>query len=308
LLALDGLHIVQSRIAMLDVFLCTFITAGILLLVLDRRRSAEPGRAPPGWIDRVFGSPYRLGAGAALGAAVATKWSGVYALAFAALLCAAWSWRDRRGRSGGRWLGTLLASFLAVPLAVYLLSYGAFWVQHGPDLPGFVRLQLDMLSYQRHHLRVQPENSAPWTWPLLLHPIQYYAEVRGGDVSRIVALGNPVVWWGFLVSLPVAAFTVLRRPTWREAVVFGGYGAMFLPWLLVPRTQFLFYLLPAVPFMCLGIVSAIRGSRPTVARGAGIGVAVATSLAAVAYLPVWTGWVVPEGWFRWLRLLPRWPL
>src|SRR5204862_12889 len=32
LLSLDGLHIVQSRIAMLDVFLVTFITAGPLLL------------------------------------------------------------------------------------------------------------------------------------------------------------------------------------------------------------------------------------------------------------------------------------
>src|SRR5712691_8897364 len=38
LLSLDGLHIVQSRIAMLDIFLTTFITAGMLLLAMDRKR------------------------------------------------------------------------------------------------------------------------------------------------------------------------------------------------------------------------------------------------------------------------------
>ena len=62
LLSLDGLHIVQSRIAMLDIFLCTFVTAGMLLLVLDRRRMTAVSRRE-GWVDRIFGSPYRLGAG-----------------------------------------------------------------------------------------------------------------------------------------------------------------------------------------------------------------------------------------------------
>ncbi len=311
LLSLDGLHIVQSRIAMLDIFLCTFITAGMLLLVLDRRRTVETaGRPAAGWLDRIFGSPYRLGAGAALGAAVATKWSGFYALVFAAVLCAAWSVAAERRAGGSRTgrAGTLVASFVLVPLAVYLISYGAFFVQHGPAIRDFLRLQWDMFQYQRYHLRVQPENSAPWTWPLLLHPIQYFADVHGADASRIVALGNPVLWWGFLASLPLAAFTVLRRPSWREALIFGGYGAMFLPWLIVPRTQFLFYLLPAVPFMCLAVVASIRGLRPRVARDVGIGFGAAASIAAVAYLPAWTGWVVPEAWFRWLRLLPRWPL
>src|SRR5262249_22439235 len=38
LLALDGLHIVQSRLAMLDVFLTTFILGAVLFAVLDRTR------------------------------------------------------------------------------------------------------------------------------------------------------------------------------------------------------------------------------------------------------------------------------
>jgi dolichyl-phosphate-mannose--protein O-mannosyl transferase len=78
LLAADGLHIVQSGIAMLDVFLTTFVTAGASFLVRDLRRMQTVRRASrnPAWITRWFGTRDRLLAGACLGAAVATKWSG----------------------------------------------------------------------------------------------------------------------------------------------------------------------------------------------------------------------------------------
>ncbi len=235
LLAFDGLHIVQSRMAMLDIFLSTFIVAGFLFLVLDRERLGRAGASKWRRTTRLFGSPWRLWAGVALGAAVATKWSGFYALALAVLLCAVWSLRrdGPRDRSPAAEIATIALSLGAVPLLVYLASYGAFFFQHGFAVHDFITLQIRMLQYQQHHLKVQPENSRAWTWPLLLHPIRYFEDVRGTSVSLILALGNPVLWWGFLLSLPVAAFTALRRPRWQEAVAFGGYAAMFLPWFVV---------------------------------------------------------------------------
>ncbi len=311
LLALDGLHIVQSRIAMLDIFLTTFITAGLLFLVLDRERmdiDAAPGR----WrrVERMFGSPYRVWSGVFLGAAVATKWSGVFALVFAAGLCSIWLFTGgrRASRSSLAAAGTLVASFAVIPLGVYLLSYVSFFYQHGPAIHDFLSLQLRMLEYQQRHLHIQPENSQPWTWPLLLHPIRYFRATTTGTVYAIVALGNPAIWWGFLALLPVGLFTVARRPTWRDALIFGGYVAMFLPWLVVPRSQFLFYMLPAVPFMCLGIAAILRGLPSPVARVAGITFASIVSLVAIAYLPAWTGWSTSASWLRTLRVLPGWPL
>ena len=50
---------------------------------------------------------------------------------------------------------------------------------------------------------------------------------------------------------------MMRGPRWQEAVCFGGYAAMYVPWLFVGRTQFIFYMLPAVPFMCLGVVAVL---------------------------------------------------
>ena len=312
LLALDGLHVVQSRIAMLDIFLTTFITAGMLLLVLDRHRMDRQGppEPPTRWVDRVFGSPFRLGAGAALGAAVATKWSGAFALAFAATLCAAWLFTgDRRaGRSRSAAVGTIVASFVLMPLLVYLISYGSFFYQHGFAIHDFMTLQTAMLRYQQHHTHLQPQNSLPWTWPFLLHPIQYFALVRGEQASRIVALGNPILWWGFLGLLPIALYTVLRHPRWEDVIALGGYSAMYLPWLLVSRTQFIYYMLPAVPFMCLCVPTLLRRLPERIGRAAGIAFAAGAAVAAAAYLPAWTGWTISTQWIDRLRLLPHWPL
>jgi len=311
LLALDGLHIVQSRMAMLDIFLTTFIAAGLVFLVFDRERmdgGSSPGRWPR--IDRVFGSPYRLWSGVFLGAAVATKWSGFFALVLAAGLCSVWVFTGgrRAGRTSLAIAGALIMSFAVIPLGVYLVSYGSFFYQHGPAIRDFLTLQLRMLHYQQHHLRIQPENSQPWTWPLLLHPIQYYRQDSGSVANAIVALGNPALWWGFLALLPVGLFTVARRPTWRDALVFGGYLAMFLPWLIVPRSQFLFYMLPAVPFMCLGVVAILRGLPRRAAQVSGIAFASIVGLVAIAYLPAWTGWTTSASWLRSLRILSDWPL
>ncbi len=312
LLALDGLHIVQSRIAMLDIFLTTFITAGTLLLVLDRRRmrNADGRRSSTVWVTRIFGSWYRLGAGAAFGAAVATKWSGVFALVFGAIICSVWAYVGESPAGRSRWstFGTVIASFLLVPSLVYLISYGSFFYQHGLAIHEFVQLQLSMLHYQQTYLKVQPENSAPWTWPILLHPIQYFSLARGSSSSEIVALGNPAFWWGFVLLLPMELVQIVRRPTWQDAVAFGGFATMFLPWFAIGRSQFLFYMLPAVPFMALCVVVLLRRLPCRWARTSAILFATATIFAAAAFAPAWTGWWVPSSWTHALGWLPDWPL
>ena len=311
LLALDGLHIVQSRVAMLDIFLTTFITAAVFFLVLDRERMEMP-RSSGRWrrIDRLFGSPFRLLAGIFLGCAVATKWSGAFALPLVGGLCAIWAFtgdrRDDRSAAATTW--TLVASFILVPLAVYLLSYGAFFYQHGFALHDFLTLQIAMLHYQQGHLAVQPENSPPWTWPLLLHPVRYLHEVRDGSSSVVIALGNPALWWGFLLLLPVALVQIVRRRTWQDAVVFGGYAAMFLPWFVIGRTQFIWYMLPAVPFMCLGVAATLRRLPTRLGKVLAIGFAVTSALVAVAFMAVWTAWWLPNAWLERLGWLPRWQL
>jgi dolichyl-phosphate-mannose--protein O-mannosyl transferase len=295
LLSLDGLHIVQSRIAMLDVFLATFVLAGVYLMVLDRRasrRRAEAGREPSTFVERTFGTGYRLGAGLMLGAAVSTKWSGLFALVFVAVLCAQAIPRD------GRRLRTVAASFAVVPMLVYLVGYVAWFARNGVDVPRFAALQWRMLVHQLHHGAAQPENSSALSWPILAHPIRYYrgpGPGTGAAGRQIWLVGNPVLWWGFLAGVPALLAKSVRR-RWKEIVILGGYLALFAPWIFLGRTEFLFYMLPAVPFMCLGVVAALRALPRRLQRRSATAFAAMACAAAAAYLPVWLGLNVE--WFR----------
>lgn len=103
LLGLDGLWFVQSRVAMLDGFAAVFTLAGAWLLLDDR---ARPSRV------------VRLGGAAALGLALATKWS---VLPIVAALTGAWIvWARRRG---ARAIAAGVLTLTLVPAVVYVGSY-----------------------------------------------------------------------------------------------------------------------------------------------------------------------------------------
>ena len=122
LMALDGLELVLSRTALLDIFVMFWVLAAFGLLIIDRDRTrarvaAAADAARPHPPDALFvadrrpalpgGGPalgirwLRVGAGACLGAAVASKWNGVwYILAFAAWPSPGMSAPARRPVSG----------------------------------------------------------------------------------------------------------------------------------------------------------------------------------------------------------------
>ncbi len=156
LMALDGLELVLSRTAILDVFVMFWTLAAFGMLVLDRDAArtrladialARPGGgAQPG--GAAAGAPLpgggpglgirwrRVLAGVFLGLACASKWNGIwYVLAFAGLALA-WDLGARRAAgfrdpAGGvlrhdlRWMP---AWFAAAPAAAYLASWSGWFL------------------------------------------------------------------------------------------------------------------------------------------------------------------------------------
>lgn len=78
LVSVDGLFFVQSRLAMLDIFLAFFVLLGVWLLLEHRARYL----GGIGW--------WRVGAGVALGLAAATKWVAAPVLGVAFAVALAW--------------------------------------------------------------------------------------------------------------------------------------------------------------------------------------------------------------------------
>jgi len=255
LLLLDGVYLVQSRVAMTNVFAVLFQLLSALLLL----RAAMAVRLRTGPM---------AAAGLALGLALSTRWTSLFAWGFLGLVFLA-----LRGARAFRWrelaLGAL--TFAIVPAGVYLLSYVP-WMRQGHTVWDAIALQKAIWGYHANLDATHNYFSPWWTWPWLVRPTWYFWWSGDTVVRGIVALGNPAVWW---VSVPVSAWAVATGVRWRDPRrVFAGAGffVLYLPWGLSPRTlNFSHYLFEAIPYACLalGILldRAWDGRHPLVPRG-----------------------------------------
>lgn len=318
LLAIDFLHFVHSRMAMLDVFVTLFGVCAVLFAVYDRDQlRAGARRAGP------IGRPWRLAAGVSAGAAAASKWSGVSVLAVILLLSVVWECAQRGGASRLRravseeWR-SLAGCLLLTPLAVYVASYADLlsgtlatwpWSSHS-WLRAFLRRQHYMLHAQAHVPGAHPYESPPWAWPLVRRPVVYFFQARDGHYREVLALGSPLVWWSSIAALGHLVLRLLRgfNPWGAELVISVAVAGTFLPWFAVAlqREQvFLFYLLPTVPFMCLALgQAAARLWTSTIGRVVTSAFALGAVALLVVYYPLLTARPLsPHAWRE--RLLFR---
>ncbi|MDF5757697.1 phospholipid carrier-dependent glycosyltransferase [Spongiactinospora sp. TRM90649] len=337
LLALDGLHFVLSRTALLDVFLMFWVLAGFACLVADREaararlvawyESSPIGDEGPwlGW------RPWRLAAGACLGAACAVKWSAIFFLVAFAIMSLLWDAGARRAVGLRRpYLGafhhdlpTGLSAMALTPAVVYTVSwtgwftsalgYGRNWdqaVSGGPfyfvfdSLRSWVQYQLQALSFHGDLVSKHPYQSEPWEWPLLLRPVAFFYESPPNACGTqncsqaMLGVGTPVIWFASLVALVAMIAWYVSSRDWRAGAVLLGYAAGWLPWfafaVLNNRTMFLFYMAPVIPFMVLALVLAcglLIGRPDASPRRHMVGAALTGALALLALANFW--WLHP---------------
>ncbi len=112
--------------------------------------------------------------------------------------------------------------------------------------------------------------SHPLSWPFLGRAASYYYPPGtttgryGCTVARcsreVLAIGTPALWWAMV---PAAVLLVARWAShgdWRADALLMMLLAGILPWEpsdLKHRTMFLFYALPSIPFLCLGLALLI---------------------------------------------------
>ena len=210
LLSLDGISLVMSRVALLDIFLQFFILAGFAALVLDRdQMRSRLGALYAAGVDlsegipRLGPRPWRLVAGVMFGFSFGVKWSALSFWLGFALMSLLW---DRGAlRSAGvlrPWSVALKRSYVpaffslgVVPVASYLFtwlgwfvgenSFNRHWGDTNPGngvfslLPSTFRGFLDYhhRAYQFHTTLTSPHpyKANPWSWLILGRPISFYA-------------------------------------------------------------------------------------------------------------------------------------
>lgn len=302
LLAFDPLHYLMSRTAMLDVFVVFFGLIAFLCLVYDSSaRRPDRSSHPAMWHTGLGAQRWLIGAGLAGGAAAASKWSGGYLLLGVGILAVL----HRTVRVGAHQKPlrrtirheTMPAFFalVLVPAVVYISSFvgrveGAFmawpWTPES-WLHGLIERHQAAFQHHTGALYTHPYMSPPWSWPLVKRPVLFYVrEVDSGHLQEMLALGNPLVWWIALAALGVIAGRMLYRAggRWRSTVVLTGFLAGYLPWFIITRQEsFLYYFLPAVPFMYLGLAHVTAAIRSRRARAVAAGGLAAMSIAMFAF-------------------------
>jgi dolichyl-phosphate-mannose-protein mannosyltransferase len=356
LLALDALEFVQSRIAMLDIFLMVWVLAAFACLVVDRdagrdrlaRATAGSARAPSGFGPHLGVRWWRVAAGFCLGAACATKWSGIYYIPAFAVLAYLWDAGARRrlgvrrpyAAAASRDLPAVLLSFVGLAALVYTVSWTGWFVgdryAYGHDtyvqrgqgsvshavavLRGWIHYQRQILSFHTGLEAKHPYQSHPLGWLLLARPVSYFytspklgqegCRAVGGCSREVLAIGTPAIWWASIGGLLACLWRWVSRRDWRAGAVLLGVAMSIVVWIpddLHRRTMFLFYALPAVPFLCLALTLSAGwtlGSASATLQRRRIGtVAIGAYVVLVVlnffYLyPLLTGHVLPyQDWY-----------
>jgi dolichyl-phosphate-mannose--protein O-mannosyl transferase len=239
LISLDGLHLVMSRTALLDIFLSFFILWAFYLLITDRL-----------WL-----------AGIVMGLALGTKWSALYVLAALGIYLLI---RDRK------FLITPI-QFGVVPLLVYVTSWtGWFLSNQGWSRDHSANPLISWLHYHREmlnfHTGLTTEHSyeaSAWNWLILGRPTSFFYESPKGCGSdscsqEVLAIGTPFLWWFGLISIFVAIGYFIYRRERSAGLILMFLLASYLPWLAFPeRTTFYFYSIAFEPFLILAIIYVI---------------------------------------------------
>ena len=254
LISLDGLHLVHSRVALLDIFLLFFIQIAVLAFLHSKY-----------WISALT-----------LGLACSVKWSGLYvliALAFYVLIL------DIRKN---RYLGlqfpiremarrNLLFRFLQFgifPVFIYIASWFSWfitntgWDRNYSSNPLFSlwHYHSEILNFHTKLTDSHPYSANPWSWLIQGRPTSFFYETPkscgGASCSQeILALGTPILWWAATLALLVTIGYWVSKRDWQAEILLVVIGASYLPWFAIQeRTMFSFYAIAFEPFLLLTLV------------------------------------------------------
>ncbi|MGH3663404.1 MAG: dolichyl-phosphate-mannose--protein mannosyltransferase [Micromonosporaceae bacterium] len=271
LLALDGMHFVSSRTALLDIFLMVFILASFACLARDRdvvrqrwlqalHTGWTPGAPLPSTLRR-----WRIAAAVLAGCALAVKWSAVWYIALFLVLVVVWDHSTMRAAGVPaqlRWgvdatrrtIGWALG-FGGIVMSTYLASWTGWFADDGASHRHWLRdqgyaewpvlgdlynlIQYHAAAYQFHTTLVDNHHyqSWPWQWLLLGGPVAYYWSDQGpcgaeNCAAEVLLLGTPLLWWSFIPALIAVFWQAMSQRDWRAWAILAGSAMGIVPWFL----------------------------------------------------------------------------
>jgi len=308
LLAMDGLALVHSRTALLDIYLSFFVLLTTYFFVMR----------------------WHWWAGVALGLAVATKWSGLYFLALFAAIALYRAFTHHTGRELIRPTLKTALQYALLPISIYLSSWSGWFLSsrgwardHSANvITSFLHYHSQMLGFHTGLVEKHSYQANPWSWIVMGRPTSFYYQSPkgcGADncAQEVLALGTPFLWWLGAIAVAVvigfwANSFVQKRYEPSLNIIIAGLTAGYLPWFFFQkRTVFSFYAIVFEPFLILAIIYCaylalirFKNSRNTYIFMVAIGAAIFINF--IYFLPLFTADVITYDSWQARMWLPSW--
>jgi dolichyl-phosphate-mannose-protein mannosyltransferase len=299
IMALDGLLLVHSRTALLDLFLTFFTLLGVLLWHRNRH----------------------IWAGVAFGLAIGCKWSAIYFVAIIGLIAVYRILVASDIRKTSKPFVAKFAQYGLLPVFVYTLTWAGWfvsdrgWSRQWSNNPfiSWLHYHQEMLNFHTGLTEKHPYQANPWSWLVMGRPTSFfYATPKNCNAKdcaqEVLALGTPILWWIGTVSIAVVVGYWIKslinyRIDSAANIVVLGITAGYLPWFAMQqRTVFSFYAIIIEPFLILAIVYCAKlvldsGLKPAISQSIVGGAFTLIVLCFLFFLPLYTGQVITyEDW------------
>ena len=325
LMSADGLHLVMSRTALLDIFLMFFTLLAFFFLLRSQH----------------------LAAGISLGLAAATKWSGVYYLVAYLAFTLYVEYRRNKAMEDETPIRNVVrekllkrvAQYILVPVSIYSLSWAGWlfnrsgydrnWANSQPGgffsfIPRPIRslwhYHAEMWNFHTTLTASHPYAANPWSWLILGRPTSFYYEAPHGCgaascAQEVIALGTPLLWWSGVAAIAITFGYWIARREWQSGLLLLSLGAGYLPWFnWQKRTVFSFYSIAFEPFLVLIIVYVLskvlepneEGEVSKFRKYASYGYLGLVVLNFAYFLPLFMGSIITYSHWSSLMWLPSW--
>ena len=269
IMALDGMHFVQTRIGTVDSLLLLFCLTSFIFflkyLYMPKEESIKTRKIP------------LLLSGTFWGMAISVKWTSAFVGLGMGILYLIKTIKDREINL--KLLLWSVLSFIIIPIAIYVASYipiinnpnaqlyYAYENKSGEtvseyitikDIGSFIKYQKAMYDYHSKLEATHPYTSKWYEWPIMKRPLWFYIGRFDNDkIGTIACMGNPAIWW---LSTATAIFTLIYTIIKKDKeglIILVMIIATWITYAFIGRIMFIYHYFITLPYMMLTIVFTI---------------------------------------------------
>jgi dolichyl-phosphate-mannose--protein O-mannosyl transferase len=285
LMALDGLNLVMSRVALLDIFLMFFILLSFYFLIINNL-----------WLS-----------GSAIGLALSIKWSAAFLIPLVILFVVVYNKVTFRN------LYKVVSQFTLLPISIYFVSWSGWifssqgWARQSESnvYASLWNYHIQILDFHQGLDDKHAYQANPWSWLVLGRPTSFYYESPrdcGAEkcAQEILAIGTPLLWWISIFAVAITFGFLVTKLDRVAAIILLGFAGTYLPWFFIQsRTTFYFYSISILPFLILALIYCFNQLlNSAIYKKYIISFVILVTINFIYFLPIYLGISIPYS--QWL--------